>query len=146
MAYRDQNKGIARGNWSLEFKRRYNQENPDAAVCEEHGCGKTAEGQFVIPDYYETLGGDIYIWKCKEHARGTWCLGCGSFIGGTEDVFRYPDYECSHCEGWVLGEFGEEYEDDEDEPLGIAGFIAVKLIDRRDSAESIGLTDGDLPF
>jgi hypothetical protein len=71
-------------------------------------------GEFIYPNWNDDPE-DTCVLLCDECARGAWCLGCGSFTGGTEDIFRYGAWECSQCHGWLRDEFPEAYDDEEDE-------------------------------
>jgi hypothetical protein len=52
-------------------------------TCQHEGC--TAEAEEWCIDGYDPVPTFVY---CHEHAAGFgFCLWCGHFIGGTEDVF-----------------------------------------------------------
>lgn len=71
-------------------------------------CGKPDAGQFYNPDESE-------VWLCEDCASGLFCLGCGAFTGGTEDIFLYGRYGCSNC-SHLQEEDEDDYYDYADEP------------------------------
>lgn len=123
-------KHIARKHLKPEWKRARNEYiwlhgTDDPILCENGHCCKEA---YIYP--FEFPGGEM-VDLCVDCAAGLFCLGCGSFTGGTEDIFRFGRYECSECHGWLndavdthLREYygGDDWEDDDydewdDEPV-----------------------------
>lgn len=74
---------IAAGNLPPKLKHRL-------GLCAEPGCARPADEDFIYPD-----GTPAEL--CWEHAKGIFCLGCGSFTAGTEEAFIYGHYRCSDC-------------------------------------------------
>ena len=76
------------------------------------GCGECEQcgSEDAAPYWYDI---DTMTILCEDHAKGLFCLYCGSFTGGTEEAFIYGDWECDSCRGW-RDEFDDDYDDDED--------------------------------
>lgn len=66
------------------------------------GCRKQDATQY----WYTT---DDFTFLCADCARGVFCLRCGTFTGGTEDIFLFGPYACSEC---TYMDHEDEYEDD----------------------------------
>jgi len=62
----------------------------DDFICDKEGCNQRETRDYRFPD-----GKLTYL--CDEHAKGMFCLGCGVFTGGTEEIFQFGAYECSEC-------------------------------------------------
>ena len=82
--------------------------------CGHAGCAATTVSEWTIAGYDP----EPTFWLCAEHAAAFgFCLSCGAFIGGTEDVFLTGEtglcFECfmdMQREEHSLG-----YENDDDE-------------------------------
>ncbi|MGB1287064.1 MAG: hypothetical protein ACPG7F_11065 [Aggregatilineales bacterium] len=76
-------------------------------TCSVDHCNVEAD-VYLYPD-------DTSVSLCWDHAAGIFCGGCKDFIGGTEDIFIYGRFECSHCVGWVedaMGRFDDYYDEE----------------------------------
>lgn len=79
----------------------------DQHKCDSCGVEVGVGGAYEYPD-----GTPIAL--CEEHADGLFCLLCGAFIGGTEEVFVYGGWACADCAGeigdWEGWEADEVYD------------------------------------
>lgn len=87
-------------------------------MCQHEGCTSQEATEWCI-DGYESVPCFVY---CPEHAAEFgFCLWCGRYIGGTEDVFITGQeglcFECFYREQQKHDRdmFGDEIDDDEDE-------------------------------
>jgi hypothetical protein len=86
--------------------------------CEHEGCTKRASGEWYIAGYDPV---PVFHF-CDEHAASFgFCLICGAFIGGTEDVFMTGQeglcFECfvsvrDELDGDLRFDYEDEVEDE----------------------------------
>lgn len=114
-------------------------------------CGKPLGlsdywNEYEYPYEWDELEGDPAntTTLCNDCARGLFCLYCGSFTGGTEDIFLYGDSECSNCSGWREEYDDDQYYDDYDDFDG-DDIHWIPISDNVD-IQIIGDLPDDLPF
>lgn len=78
--------------------------------CEQEGCKERGNAYYIegydpVPEFH----------FCEEHAaKFGFCLSCGAFIGGTEDVFLTGrEGQCFDCFNAERREYERGYDDDD---------------------------------